>query len=241
MGSWNGTCGASQLPIMYKEDVAIFLMRKNKYNREDHIGCVHSDNFYEPVSPAIFGKYADYGRVTDVVADKRIVDMLYGEQEDYSDIGKLIDDESNEKGLYIMLVHLEVYNEILAHFGAESKFFTKKKSFNEFMKEQMLIYLTEVKKDPRGYSHELDYNRFKMSTGFALRFYQNPKIYEDNISNDSLVDSVVDYLVFKEAMQDSRKLWMPQAGQGSQEQDYNMAKIIGEFAVKKENEDDEEW
>lgn len=239
MGSWNGTCGVSQLPIMYGDDVAIFLMKKNKYNREDYMGCVHSDNFYEPVSPAIFGRYDDYGRVTDVIADKRVISGLYGEQDDYSDIGNIIDEQSEKKGLYIMLVHLEVYKEIVVKFGVRNKFFTKKLSFNEFMRNQMLAYLTTVREDPEGFHIELDHNHFKMSTGFALRFYQNPEIYEDNMDNDSLVDSVVDYLVFKDAMQDSRKLWIPQAGNGSQDQDYDMVKIVGEFAVKKENEDDE--
>lgn len=40
-------------------------------------------------------------------------------------------------------------------------------------------------------------------------------------------------------MQDSRKLWIPQAGQGSQDYEMNLAKFIGEFAAKKEKDD--EW
>lgn len=223
------------------DDVAIFLMTKNKYNKEDHVGCVHSDNFYKPVSPAIFGKYDDYGRVAHVVADKRIIDEFYGEQDNYENIGSIIDKQSEEKELYIMLVHLDIYKKVVSDYGKETAFFTKKLPFNEYMRNEAIIYLTEKRKDPGGFNHELDYNSFKMNTGFELRFYQNPKIYEDNINEDPLVSSVVDYLVFKEAMQDSRKLWIPQAGQGSQAQDFQMAKIIGEFAVKKEKENDEEW
>lgn len=241
MGSWNGTCGLSQLPIICGDDVAIFLMTKNKHNKEDFVGCVGSDNFYKPVSPPVFGVYDDYGRVANVIADKRIIDKLYGEQDSYENVDHLVNENSEEKGLYIMLVHLKLYETVVASYGNEMSFFTKRLPLNKYLRNEMLAYLEQVRKDTSVFFHELDYNSFKMNTGFEMRFYQNQKIYEENIDKDPLVDSIVNHLVFISAMSDSRKLWIPQAGQGSQGEDFEMAKLVGEFALKKQAENNEEW
>lgn len=238
MGSWNGTCGVSQLSVGYKDDVVMFLMKKNEVNKVDYGGCVHSDNFYTPVSPAIFGKYDDFGRITNVQADERIIDSLYGKQDDYSNLGKLIDEQSTDKGLYTIIIHLGIYKEVIHEFGEIKDFFTEGVTLNHFIKGKMVEYLEAVRKaPPSSFNHKLDYNYFKRATDYSLRPYQDNNKYKDSISDDFLVNTVVDLLVFKHAMSISRKLWIPQAGQGSQNAEYGMVKIVGAFAGKKESDD----
>jgi len=57
MGSWNATCMISKLPILYGEECVAFLIAKT-------IGKPTSGSptgKWRPISPPIFGKYADYG------------------------------------------------------------------------------------------------------------------------------------------------------------------------------------
>lgn len=240
MGSWYGTCGVSQLPIFDYDEVALFLLKKNKYGEMDYGGCVHSDGLYEPVSTAIIGEYDDYGRIKVVHYDKRNILYHYGKDADLSDVGKLIDEKSEENGLYFMLVHLDLYKRIVDKYGDEKKFYTKGLSFKEHMTKSVHEFIKASKsKDPieRMYMQ----NDFKLHAGYSLPLYTHEKIFNDDFENDKLVSDLVDFMIFREAMSQSRKLWIPQVGQGSQEIDFEMSKLIGEFAKKAEQKLNDEW
>lgn len=232
MGSWYATCGLSQLPIHDYDEVALFLLKKNEYGKMKCGGCVHSDGLYEPVSTVIIGEYDDYGRVKVTDYDERNLLYHYGKDADLSSVKTLIDEKSKEKGLYFMLVHLPLYQKIVEVYGTKKKFYTRGLSLKEHMTKSIHEFLEMNKSDER--SSMFMHNDFKARAGYSLPLYTGAKTFHDDFKNDKLVSELVDFMVFKDAMSSSRKLWIPQAGQGSQDSDFEMAKLVGIFAEEKE-------
>lgn len=90
MGSWNGRCGLTGLPIFYEEDVMLLILRKNYTER---IGC--TTNPYAAYTPICFpaeGKYDDYGCVgnmkneEEVLKDLNRFDFYIADKIDYESI-----------------------------------------------------------------------------------------------------------------------------------------------------------
>lgn len=134
-----------------------------------------------------------------------------------------------------MLVHLELYESIVGSYGAGRQFFTDGWPLRSFLRQDMVDYLVAKKEeDPFSINIKLDNSSFSKLTDFSLMPFKNPKLYEDNLDKDPLVRDVVDLLVFKKAMESSRKLWMPQAGQGSHESDNDVVKLINKFDLWQE-------
>ena len=234
MGCWEATCGISQTPIREGERVAAVLIRKVKSPSCDYQGCTYSDSLYEPVSPAIFGEYADYGRVNfDEDTDMRILEAVYGKTEENS-IFKIISTHSSENGIYMMLFHLELYESIVNVFSKKSKFYTKGKSIREHLMKETSEYLS-INFEERRFRHSLQHNMFKYNTDYVMNYYQDENLY-GNLEKDPLISKMIDLFIFKDAMNVSRKLWVPQSGNGSQELSYTMAKMSGDFARKREQD-----
>lgn len=231
MGSWYETCGLSQLAIVDDENVAVFLMKK-KSNRMDYYRFCYSDDLFEPVAPVLFGKYLDYGKIEIEKADKRIIDNLYGEQKDYSSIGKLIDEKSIELGIYVMLVHLDLYKEVVEKHGEEKFWFTNKESLRKHNTKKFQKFIIDSKEMPKKYRfmNEL----FDHHEEYGLRFYNDVTLYKG--PEDQLIKNLIDLQIFKNAMSVNRKMFIPQTGKGSQDREHNLAKMIGEFTIKKEKE-----
>lgn len=76
MGSWNETCGLSNLPITPGDEVVFLLLTKNPY--DDHIGrsgCYHTDFFFVRSIP-LYGAYDDYGRVAIHKGQDKAIDLI---------------------------------------------------------------------------------------------------------------------------------------------------------------------
>ena len=71
MGSWNETCGLSNLPIRCGDDDAVFVIMGKAVG-----DGVYSTSFYKPISLPIFGEYADYGGI-DNITNPEIAQILY--------------------------------------------------------------------------------------------------------------------------------------------------------------------
>lgn len=76
MGSWNETCGLSNLPIGVGDKVVFLLLTQNPY--ADHVGrsgCYTGDFFF-PRSIPLYGKYDDYGTVLIDDGQEAIIDLI---------------------------------------------------------------------------------------------------------------------------------------------------------------------
>lgn len=61
MGSWNGTCGVTQLPIHAGDEVALFLLVGYGGRQESSTGHCSPMEFWAPRSIQLYGTYNDYG------------------------------------------------------------------------------------------------------------------------------------------------------------------------------------
>lgn len=59
MGSWNGTCGLSGLPITWNTDAALFLLEPGTRLDDGRGGFCYPTDEWRPVCPPLFGKYND--------------------------------------------------------------------------------------------------------------------------------------------------------------------------------------
>lgn len=65
MGSWNGTCFLSHLPIEGGDKIKIIFLRKNNYVNPftNNTGVCDPDTFFKPLYFPISGEYDDYGGI----------------------------------------------------------------------------------------------------------------------------------------------------------------------------------
>jgi len=109
MGCWNGTCGVSQLPILYGENVMYCFIKTNKATAS---GVCYAYDTGIIISPMFYGRYDDYGRIEvngdddklrnffNIVREKIGNKTLSIVPEEYYD--KKIEDYSNAKDEDIM-------------------------------------------------------------------------------------------------------------------------------------------
>ena len=71
MGSWNGTCGVSQLPIISGDKVRLFILIPNQIEgiKEEPNSFVYSTDLFRPLGLPIRASYSDYGAVEDIEED----------------------------------------------------------------------------------------------------------------------------------------------------------------------------
>jgi hypothetical protein len=71
MGSWNGTCMISNLPIHSGEDIKLVIIRKNYgFSRLDmSAGYIYTTDIFTPSYLPLSGKYNDYGMIENIVED----------------------------------------------------------------------------------------------------------------------------------------------------------------------------
>ena len=275
MGSWYGTCGVSQLPIVEGDEVALFILLKNGFTQRmaktEEIGgggLVHSDSLYQPICLPIFGTYADYGVIDNIedlgntVSNQlKSLDFIINIEEkvtrkekykfdNLTDFIKKI--ERNKIEYYgFMMVHKGLFDVLVSYIKPLTNYYTDDKSLGDYLKNDAKELLKIIKdnnlrvhdfisKDLKEYKFIGDKrvlgNKFKWATENYLTYYRNPDIYENN---SQLLDNMIDFLLFIEIMECSRKLWIPQAGSGSQDREYDVAELIGEFAKEKQKEAEE--
>ena len=62
MGSWNGTCGMSQLPIHSGDKVKLILLKKHPFTESSMIGngFCNSDDLFRPLYIPLEGTYNSF-------------------------------------------------------------------------------------------------------------------------------------------------------------------------------------
>ena len=143
-----------------------------------------------------------------------------------------------------MMVHKDLLDNLVNHINPMNLLYTEDLGIREclerdaiellkIIKDNDLMTYDFVSKDLKNFEFMHDKrilsNKFRWKTEDYLKYYREPKLYENN---SELLDIMIDFLLFIEIMGYSRKLWMPQAGSGSQDREYKYAELIGDFAKK---------
>lgn len=190
MGSWNGTCGITQMPIKSGEKIILFPIMKNKHANNGGSGFCYSHNQYSPISIPLVGTYDDYGGIEGITNNKEFVfrhfqgliqmkefeiDNYEHERQlsinsDYTGIPRTIEElievymhEPIYKGLGFMMVHESVYKKIIEEMS-QRKEYRKTKTLKETYLEDGKAFLgeyNEIKKNEAEIENQLDELRTK--------------------------------------------------------------------------------
>lgn len=246
MGCWNGTCAVTQLPILAGEKIRLYLLKKTKYVHfhEMGSGVCHSNALFTPYALPLIGVYDDYGSITKIenetlgenivsiintenkVKFKTIYEVLSAVHENHRETP--LEGNPNLLGYGFMLVHEFVFQEAIKSIQTNQKpeyrdpiidildkhIFFAKNSSKEISKDPWLAgyYMTSISEIAR---------KLMLCSEFVSSAY---------ISND-LREATLDHLYFAMAMDYMRKLFMPQAGAGSQEQIHEVYKDIAKKVI----------
>ena len=244
MGSWNGTCGISKMPIRYGDRVKLVLLKPTNHYRSVSTGsgfCDASD-MYTPICLPITGEYNDYGCIENIDEQPELFDLIIKALRipDRNDIEDIIAGISNNEleNISYMLIHESVYN-IMLDITKETPHRYDDNYTTEMHRNDSVDVLIKYMSERNKILNDMDNGIYK-PLEFDKDYYNNENYYRilpDVIRtlNDSDVlktikKDIVEFMIFIEAISDARMFWSPQSGGGSQDLTYEYQIEIGKLA-----------
>lgn len=244
MGSWNGTCGISKMPIQYGDRVKLVLLKPTNHYRSVSTGsgfCDASD-MYTPICLPITGEYNDYGCIENIDEQPELFDLIIKALRipDRNNIEDIIAGISNNEleNISYMLIHESVYN-IMIDITKETPHRYDDNYTTEMHRNDSVDILINYKIGHNKILNDMDNGIYK-PLEFDKDYYNNDHYYRilpDVIRtlNDSDVlktikKDIVEFMIFIEAISDARMFWSPQSGGGSQDLTYEYQIEIGKLA-----------
>lgn len=244
MGSWNGTCGISKMPIRYGDRVKLVLLKPTEHYKSVSTGsgfCNASD-MYTPICLPITGEYNDYGCIENIDEQPELFDLIIKALRipDRNDIEDIIGGISNNEleDISYMLIHESVYN-IMLDINKEIPHRYDNNYTTEMHRNDSVDILIK---------YTIDYNKTLYDVGdgiykkleFDIDYFNNDHYYRilpsvirqlnDGDVLKTIKKDIVDFMIFSEAISDARMFWSPQSGGGSQDLTYEYQIEIGKLA-----------
>lgn len=232
MGCWNGTCMISQLPIHEGQRVKLIPIKKQEHMTLPDAYVCYSDELYKPLPIILEGEYNDYGIIENVTGNKRQFMSLVTMMSDLTEEDILEKYKENNKiesyiravergdipNLGFVLIHEELFNSLLDTY----------ESFFDISETVWDIYKFTCDIDGEySISNRLKYNRV----------FGTPEI------KDCSLETIENIIKIKSVVNSLRKLWIPQAGAGSQEMvcesHFELNKFFNKFIEKYKYEEEE--
>lgn len=223
MGSWNGTCGLTQMPIKEGEKVVLFPLLRNKNANNGGNGFCHSNNQYTPISLPLFGEYDDYGKIKNISRNENLVLNFFQKifkQKSY--YGLILDEKKYDrakenssfsgevtdiktliqwfmskplyKGLGFMLVHEDIYFKVIQEIGSRKSWNSHQTKKKQLM-DHAHSFLTETQ------SILLDEETIENQIT-ELRSLRNSHVFKDNEYLDKIAPLLNKQRVIYGAYQD---------------------------------------
>lgn len=231
MGCWNGTCGVSQLPIHCGDKVKLILLKKSVYI-EDSVkggGFCYSNGLFEPYYLPISGEYNDYGTIENIVdqEDKHFNNLSKIIDPDviFENFEKLIEDISRGEyaDLSFVLIHEDLYYKTIALGNKTIYGYGEDKSdIRNFMEP---IFKNFLNYDPTRFNSDSVHTR-------NLPFLIRRNVYSTSFNQPNLKE-LLDFYIFQNTLEGGRKFWSPQGSAGSQDTDYSLAILLGDYSKEK--------
>ena len=255
MGCWNATCGLSQMPIKYNDEVKMVLLISGHYHKDISTGSgfCHPDNMFKPLFFPVNGTYNDYGGIDTTENKQEVIDVIckYLSPNEVLDFDKLLEQVSNDKfpEVSFTLIHKEVYDKFIKLTENEKRFSVKNnlRKHSEEAVDASIEYIEYFE----NYLRQLGIEPAeRMDTTFLHKKSNNehytrclPMLY--NSSADlkllkALKDEAVDFIIMNRALDNARKFWSPQSSAGGQDVDYRYAMAIGSISRKFAKQDRED-
>lgn len=240
MGSWNGTCGLSNLPIRSNDKVKMVFLEKSLWldDSSKGAGFCYPDRLYSPLSLPLSGVYNDYGSIEDI---QDIDNIMYnyvkelakskGLEDSFESFEELVQNicYGNVENFTLVLFHKDLYDTLVETI--------RKSEYNSYEGTGFYGDLFQKFVDSYLKTNILD-NIFERDNEFKIKYLPR-NIRQEYVRTKFIPigNEMVNFLLFQEAMDLSRKFWSPQCGAGSQNIDYTVSSIVAKFAIEQELKD----
>lgn len=252
MGCWNGTCGITQMAITRNEKIRLVIITGGGSTATEGAGIHYIDDVWHPVSVPIRGKYNEYGSITDIVQDRAAELLLEQLKEIYPEeertkvtLESAINDIEREKfngyGMFFILEPIYqamlAYNYISYVIEGDLRTYVPMREVLQARNQKEYLELVEtlsvIKEDSFMYYRLSNKDEYQRSSNgnlpclkkWAFKMAKLNMNIEDSEVQEFLNISL-DWHLLTYAMRISRKLWMPQAGRGSQGDGDDLLKLI---------------
>lgn len=285
MGSWDETCGISQLPISPGDKVRLFILRGGGPKRREGGGICYPNDMWSPIAPPIAGEYADYGEIGSIVEGEASEFLLEQIKRNWAPIDEekhreknvpaekldletalnliersacdgLSDYQGDKEHLGMMFVLEDVYQACINYSPIETSFYKESyvyKPYLEILNEEMKEWYDKCFEKLEECKYDDEELRFQKSFGVNLiesRLFWNMRGKAGHANKRKLVDLMLkgydyehpksqefiklvkDLFAFENMMKDARKMWTPQCGKGSQQNDLAVYKMLNEATNK---------
>ncbi|MEX3713473.1 hypothetical protein ABFV99_13810 [Cytobacillus horneckiae] len=255
MGCWNATCGISNLPIFYGDEVVMYIIERNQIAEGNGLGFSYPYEMYEPIAPPIYGRYNDYGGIEDIKNNEdtifdHLMSIKYQIDEGMAKRDGLVNKEPRNleemindyigRGVYrdigFMLVRQDIHGVLIY-------------SMNNEIGDNLDFHMKEFCKahDPSDFMSKLLLERsngFIRATRHWNRLFPLVEKYGETTDKD-LKDSFIDLIMMESVLTDLREHWHVTSGAGSQTDITNSHKVLANATTEiinfyeKRNEEDE--
>jgi hypothetical protein len=160
MGSWNGTCGVTQLPIFYGNKIRAFVLsyQITELSPIEGGGTCYSNDIWKPLVSSVQGTYNDYGNIENIVSNvgsdllqKKLRSILLPFEEEYEEVTPIesmplqemlywiernkanYKNYSGEKApLGVMLVLEDIYQAMISFYGSQIGVYRNPVKYSEY-------------------------------------------------------------------------------------------------------------
>jgi len=243
MGCWNGTDMITHLPIMGGDKIRMLVL-KQYASLPDCGGVCNAEDLWEPIGPAVKGVYNGYGRpeeVEDDIASQWLNHTLPMDAEIRKNIeGHHFDGELDEKILAVersqsMLVKRVHLCHWMVHEDTWQFLQSIEVEYFELSPKERVKALLDV--GPVEHRREEPIKWMKQQTAiqslFSYGSMPNAVIQfagKDNF--EAAVMALVELKRVKDAMETTRRYFMPVAGAGSQSAEWEIHQQLARFTIK---------
>lgn len=235
MGTWNGTCGITNLPIFKKEEAVLVLLTEREKRRNYGGGCPYPNDIFAPLCIPLYGKYDGSGSLYDVEDKSTIVfeiikdlynrgNLIVSEPDNKNFMEsieiflqevergkvKLIDYRNQEFPIYFMLILRPVYDKTMEE-GKQLQDFVGR-SIDSWIRKQLEEYL--VPENIHSFSSlEVDALAFLTYNCKLFAFPMQRQAFKEK--QPLLREQIIELYLLNEVLLQARKQWSVQTGAGS--------------------------
>lgn len=234
MGSWDQTCALTQLPIGAGDRVVGFVVERT-YDIDMACGTSYPTDLWAPASLPLFGEYDSYGRIQgidDATFSARHLVAFINEEFGLIEDGRItsadgaiyfIDNysrEHNDWKLGYVLFHEQIWRDMILSVGSGE---------NRYGKGSVLSHIeSELTNSNRPFEMNSDGMRslsqrpiglFSVDTADPVDVLlgSGPSIYSLARTDENVRMAILDLYLTNVLLIRSRRMWIPQSGQGSQD------------------------
>lgn len=243
MGSYNQTCGLTQLPISSGQKVVAFILEKT-YEMDHATGTSYPTDLWAPFSLPLYGEYDDYGSLEGIDSDSFSGRHLIASVNDhYKLIGDKAITNADVAVEYINNASREAQNRSDWNLGlvmfeagiwrrmvdwiAHARHWYRDETFRELLLGELMNTrrpfefnsdgMRSLPKNPGGIIPPLP-----EQTVFDAILGHGANIFTFARTNNEAQRAILDLCLTNILLVRSRKMWMPQSGQGSQQDDLDV-------------------